>query len=497
MENEEKTYSSLDFSRLIDGISIDATGSLMGSWDVDLVERKLLWSKETREIHEVSESFKCTIEEAFQFYKDDQLALLREKFHTAISNNDRYDVRVVLTTQSGKQKWVRTVGIPVFENGICVRVYGLIQDISQEVILENIDRKQKEFFKKTFYEASTCMAISNLQAQFVLVNNSMINLLGYTANELLKFTFRDITHPDDLETSNSSFKDLLSGELKHYNVEKRYVDKAGTTIYAMLSVSVIKDEVGEPLYFLVQITNISKRIEATQKLQSLLNVTADQNKRLLNFAHIVSHNLRSHSGNLSMLMDLIQQQYPEIYSNEMMPYLGKAIGELSETIAHLQEVVSVHTSSADNIESLNLRFYIDKTVNVLTASILETKCNVEVVVSGNEYVNFIPAYLDSILLNLLSNAIKYRSDKRPPEIKIYTEKEDEYLVLAVADNGLGLDLEMHGKQLFGMYKTFHRNKNSRGVGLFLTKNQVEAMQGKITVESKPDSGATFKVYFKI
>ena len=72
---------------------------------------------------------------------------------------------------------------------------------------------------------------------------------------------------------------------------------------------------------------------------------------------------------------------------------------------------------------------------------------------------------------------------------------DGYKVLSISDNGLGIDLKKHKNSLFGMYKTFHKNQNSRGIWLFITKNQVEAMGGKIEVSSEPDRGTTFKIFF--
>ncbi|MEQ1625227.1 MAG: ATP-binding protein, partial [Sediminibacterium sp.] len=106
-----------------------------------------------------------------------------------------------------------------------------------------------------------------------------------------------------------------------------------------------------------------------------------------------------------------------------------------------------------------------------------------------------PAYLDSILLNLVSNAIKYRSEVRIPEIIISLSSSNQFKILTVKDNGIGIDLQKNKDQLFGMYKTFHRNKDAKGLGLYITKVQVEAMKGKIEVESILGLGSSFMVYF--
>jgi sensor histidine kinase regulating citrate/malate metabolism len=73
--------------------------------------------------------------------------------------------------------------------------------------------------------------------------------------------------------------------------------------------------------------------------------------------------------------------------------------------------------------------------------------------------------------------------------------ENGKVVLEIQDNGLGIDLARHGDKLFGMYKTFHKNENARGIGLFITKNQIESMGGSVTVDSKTNKGTTFKIYF--
>jgi len=110
-------------------------------------------------------------------------------------------------------------------------------------------------------------------------------------------------------------------------------------------------------------------------------------------------------------------------------------------------------------------------------------------------IEYNPAYLESILLNLISNAIKYSHPDRKPEVEISANQNGEETILTISDNGIGLDLDKYGDDLFGMYKTFHSNKNSKGIGLYITKNQVESLGGRIKVDSKPGKGTSFTIYF--
>lgn len=105
----------------------------------------------------------------------------------------------------------------------------------------------------------------------------------------------------------------------------------------------------------------------------------------------------------------------------------------------------------------------------------------------------VPAYIDSLFFNLLSNAIKYRDPERDPIITISAKRKNKEVEICIEDNGLGIDIELHKDRLFGMYKTFHKHKDSKGIGLYITKNQVEAMNGTIKVESTVGKGTKFLI----
>ncbi|MDX5435547.1 MAG: ATP-binding protein, partial [Pontibacter sp.] len=99
--------------------------------------------------------------------------------------------------------------------------------------------------------------------------------------------------------------------------------------------------------------------------------------------------------------------------------------------------------------------------------------------------------------NLLSNALKYRAQDRALQVSVALEQQEDEAVIAVSDNGVGMDLEAIGPSLFKMYKRFHQEVEGKGLGLYLVKEQVRLLQGRIEVSSCPGSGSTFTVYLPL
>ncbi|RZK68962.1 MAG: HAMP domain-containing histidine kinase [Pedobacter sp.] len=241
--------------------------------------------------------------------------------------------------------------------------------------------------------------------------------------------------------------------------------------------------------------DITDKKTKEEQIKETLDIVSQQNNRLLNFAYIVSHNLRTHSGNFQSLINLVNDANTD--AEERVHYLQllqNVSTQLNETILNLNDVVSIQANNKLQKININLSAYINNTINVLTGEITQHNAVIKNLVDDAVEIKYHPAYLESILLNFLTNSIRYRSKERRPEVIISYIGDVSNGVLSVSDNGVGIDMERHGHNLFGMYKTFHGNSDAKGVGLFITKNQVEAMGGKIEVYSQVDKGTTFKVY---
>lgn len=230
-------------------------------------------------------------------------------------------------------------------------------------------------------------------------------------------------------------------------------------------------------------------------LQKTAEIISSQNKRLFNFAHIVSHNLRSHSSNLSLIMDLMDETTDETEKMELIASIKDVSESLNSTIEHLNDVVTIQTRTDQNKVEVNFQDALDLVLKSIISLIVKHDVTIHSDFKEIKSVNYIPAYLESILLNLITNGIKYSQKGRTAIIAIRSYIEDNKTILEISDNGMGIDLEKYGKNLFGMYKTFHRNEDAVGIGLFITKNQIESLNGEILVESTVGQGTTFRIQF--
>lgn len=597
----------------------------VGGWELNLKTNKLSWTDTTKDIHEVTSSYEPELSSAIRFYEEGESRnRITKLVNVLIEKGEKFDAEFKIITAKGTEKWIRSKGQGEFYNGSCIRIFGVIQDISQEKAARKSLADSEEMFRQVFNNAFTGMALVNEKGRATKVNKSLCRMLGYSEEEMLAMNMKDHTHPEDLEENLRTLDEFNTGLRKQVQFEKRFIHKNGSIVWGIVSVSLIQDLNGNNMQ-IVQVTDISRNHEAELKikeerrlletiinnvpinifvkdihskkvlvnkyelkylgakkpeevlgkddfdlypeevaktsiaedqeiilsgepflnretvntklngetsyfltskiplrnesgqitgllgisfditktkedqktLQDLNQKVSEQNIRLINFAHIVSHNLRSHAGNFATLLDILKIEKDPSQRAVMFDLLQNASSNLSETVNHLTEIALVNTHEIDRLQSFNLKKALITVQDNIKALIIQNDVTCVNNVDENIFIQAVPAYLDSILLNLFTNAVKYRSPDRKLIIRLWTTFENQYVTLYFADNGIGIDLEKHGNKLFGMYKTFHGNKDATGIGLFITKNQIESMGGKIEVESLPENGTTFKIRFML
>ncbi|TXK29669.1 GAF domain-containing protein [Pontibacter qinzhouensis] len=219
-----------------------------------------------------------------------------------------------------------------------------------------------------------------------------------------------------------------------------------------------------------------------------------KNQRLEDFAYIITHNLRSPMSNIKGLYNLYEAEPSQETGQEVMERMNVVIGNMSNTIDDLNTILRTALDQQLLQDEVHIADLIEKELQNLETAILEKKA---IVVQELDVpvVHLPKVYMESLLHNLLSNAIKYSSPDRPPLVKVKSWQQNGDFFLSVSDNGLGLDMQRFGNKMFGLYNTFHDNKDAKGLGLYITKMQVESLGGTIEVESEAGIGTTFTVRF--
>ena len=470
----------------------------IGGWEVDLINNQVHWTEVTKEIHEVDEDYVPNLEEGINFYKEgEDREKIAEMVSEGIRNGMPWDTELRIITAKGREVWVHAKGEAEIVDGTCIRLFGTFQDI---------DAKKKAEIK--YQEVSNRMAIATQAANVgvwdynvvdnVLVwDDNMYRLYGIHKDDFsgVYEAWETAVHPEDKEAGKRAIQLAISGE-KEFDTEFRVVWPNGEVRYIKAFAITHRDENGIALRMIGTNWDITDKKIAETKLKNLLDISSEQNKSLMNFAHIVSHNLRSHASNLSMLSGFLMKETEEKEKENLVHMIDEAAESLNETVQHLNEVVQVKTGAAEKIKSINLLKAVKAVEKNLKILMKENNAQCELNIPKDLEVDAIQAYLDSVLLNLFTNSLKYKSPDRDVKIRIEAQKKGQNVCLAFTDNGLGMDLERYGSKIFGMYKTFHRHKDAKGIGLFITKNQMESMNGKISVESEVGEGSTFYLDFQ-
>ena len=407
-----------------------------------------------------------------------------------------HEFRAFLPTKG--LRWFKAVASVEVDEFNYTSLFGRLSDITEDKQREIELKISEERFQFAMEASSNGVWDMDLVTKKIYYSAQSIKMLELDKLDLLDIQSKwdERIHPDDIVEYRKQFQLHLEGKIPFYENAKRMLTKSGNYKWILSRGKIInRDENGCALRIIGTDIDITDQKEEEKKLLQSLQIIGEQNSRLLNFAHIVSHNLNSHTGNFKMLLDLIDDENNEQTTKEVLGYLRTSSNALNQTIEHLKELVDINTQMVHQKESLSLDLYLNKVLDILSNDISRNKVKIFNKISKECYIDFNPSYLESILLNFTTNALKYSHPERVLEINYSHYNEDGKIVLEIQDNGLGIDLKRHGDKLFGMYKTFHKNENARGIGLFITKNQIESMGGKVAVESMINKGTTFKIYF--
>ncbi len=345
-------------------------------------------------------------------------------------------------------------------------------EITERQRIEKALRESEQQFRAAFDQAAVGIAHVGINGQWLLVNQKLCDILGYTSEELLLLTFQDITHPDDLDNDLKYVKQMLTGEIPNYSLEKRYFRKNGFLVWINITVSLMHKPSGEPKYFISVVEDISDRKQSHQLIQASL---LEKEVLLKEIYHRVKNNLQ-------VISSLLNLQSAYIKDPEDM-----AIFQQSQQRIASMALVHEKMYQSPDLAKINLNEYVQDLVSSLctcyefNTNIISININVEQDISlGLDTA--IPCSL--IIHELVSNSLKHAfTGERAGEINIEIKKSSvNKIALVVRDNGQGLP------------SNFNFN-NTASLGWELIDALSSQLSGDITINS--DIGVKFQIDFPL
>jgi signal transduction histidine kinase len=223
------------------------------------------------------------------------------------------------------------------------------------------------------------------------------------------------------------------------------------------------------------------------------------NKDLDNFVYTASHDLKAPILNVEGLLRALEKQLDaqtlrQESVQQIYGLLYRSVNRFKSTIGDLTEVARISKETTEDVVSIPLAGVLEEVLQDLAPQLEEGGTRVDIRLHCPE-VHFSRKNLKSVLYNLVSNAVKYRSPDRKSVVTITCRAQENYYILVVEDNGLGMDMRQQDK-IFALFKRLHNHVEGTGIGLYIVKKILENAGGKIEVESQVGVGSTFKAYFK-
>ncbi len=384
------------------------------------------------------------------------------------------------------------------DNGRAIRMIGAIQDITKQ----KEEEQRLKLLETVITQSRDSILITEADShdgkipKIVYVNPSFSKMSGYQSEEVVGKSPNIFKGP---KSDSSELRKLIKA-IK--NKEECSIETISYTKnkeeywvrYSMIPIFNAENEVSHWIS-IQRDTTEEKKLE--KEKEHLIRELTQNNKDLKQFSYITSHNLRSPLSNLTGLLNLIEDipiENEEL--KEILNGFNKSTHLLNETINDLVKVIIIKDNPSIQKEEVLLNEVFENVFNQLSFQIELHKPIIKLNFEKVTVLNINKAYLESILLNLLTNSIKYRSKDRKLKITISANQTEDSIILTFKDNAIGIDLERNRDKVFGLYQRFHNYPDSKGLGLYLVKSQVETMGGTISIDSEVNKGTSFTLIFK-
>ena len=470
-------------------------------WDWKLDDNTIVWNKGIQGVfgykkNEIGQTSEWWFD---RIHPEDSLKMSVKLYSFIEQKTEKWQDEYRFQCADGSYKYVLDRGFLVTnKEGKPIRMIGAIQDITKQKeeeqrlrLLETVITQTKDAVMITGIDTT-----ENEIPNILFVNAAFTDMTGYQSKDVIgvspKMFFgkkSDVLEIEKLKTAINDYREC--------KIETISYKKDGEEFWVNLSMIPVTDKEGEHSHWISIQRDITEEKEKEKEKEQLIKELTQNNKDLKQFSYITSHNLRAPLSNLTGLLNLIADiPIENLELKEIINGFSKSTHLLNETINDLVKVIIIKDNPSIQKETILIKEIFENVFNQLSFLISLHKPILKIDLDDVTILNVNRSYLESIFLNLLTNSIKYRSTTRQLKVTVTSKIVKNDLILTFKDNGIGIDMERNRDKIFGLYQRFHNHSDSKGLGLYLVKSQVESMNGTITVESKVDVGTTFTIIFK-
>ena len=361
-------------------------------------------------------------------------------------------------------------------------------------------RAEKDKAQSYLDMAGSILVVIDRDQRISMLNKKGLEILGLAHEEEVigRNAFDYFASKSERDALIEGFKQVMKGEIELVEYyERKVVSKKGEERIVGWHNSLLEDTSGHIIGVLSSGDDVTEKKFREKALKETVIKLEKSNEQLEGFAYMATHDLRAPVANLIALLNLYNKENAADAENEFIfQKFEESVKILNNTLGDLIDIVAVNKNKFDEKVDINIEENLKDVMESVKEEINKSGIDVRFDFSKCNEVSYPASQFRSILINMLTNAIKYRSHDRKSEVSITTSLDKYFVCLRFADNGLGIDLKKYGSKLFQMNKRFHLGTEGKGIGLFIIKSQVEAMGGKVIVESEPGKGTIFSVYIK-
>ncbi len=428
-------------------------------------------------------------------YINEGIEDLAAKFFGAIKNKlDSFTCEVVIKNNYGE---MRNLNINVHFADVGGKgdlLYG-IQDITDLKESVKALRESEERYRTMFDSNSLAVVYTNYQKDMVKINESFTQIFGYTEEDMQVIKENDMLVPSFRKINDQITADFASGLKRYVSVEKEYKVKSGKRIVAQTASSALYDDSGNHYGNVTIIEDITERKTADRKIRKQNEELIKINQELDQFVYSAAHDLRAPIANVMGLVKLIRM---EEISETASHYIGLQEKSLAKLDEFIRSIVDYSRNSRLGLskDEINLDEFVNEVVDQYRFSENAEKLAIAInVKQPGKFVTDVNR-LSVVMNNLVSNAVRYMDPEKPDcFLNIDVEADAKQAKVTVSDNGLGIEKE-HLTSIFELFYRASSNSKGTGIGLYIVKETVDKLKGKIKVESKYGDGTTFTVTFK-